>query len=97
MNQADATKLTEYLEKEEWDKAKQLMDGFMKSLSTEDARGEAYLGLASVYMEVNNKLNHRYEQALDDAIATLKDIKSAEKKAKDEVDVARVSNALNKG
>ena len=96
MNQVDAAKLTEFLEKEQWDKAKELLDGYMRSLSTEDAKGEAYLGFAALYMDVNNKVNRRYEQALDDAIATLKDIKSAEKKAKNEVDIARVSNKIAK-
>ncbi|HEY4506097.1 MAG TPA: hypothetical protein VJJ24_01455 [Candidatus Paceibacterota bacterium] len=74
----DTKEIEMLLEAEKWEEARTLLDSYMSRPLTDKEKGEIYTNFAEVYLRVQNDLNKRYEEVLDDAIATAKDINHAE-------------------
>lgn len=92
----DTTKLEQLLTEEKWDEAKKILDQYFQGDLTPEQRGGAYVQLASIYLQVNNRLNRQYEQTLDDALAVLKSINTSEAVAKDTAAVDDAKRQIEK-
>mgnify|MGYP001559641670 CR=1 FL=1 len=78
----DTKEIEILLEAEKWEEARTLLDRYMSRPLSDKEKGEIYTNFAEIYLRVQNDLNKRYEEVLDDAIATAKDINKAEEEFK---------------
>lgn len=74
----DTTEIESLLEAEKWEEARGLLDKYLSRALTEKEKGEIYTNFAQVYLKVQNEINKKYEEVLDNAIATAKDITKSE-------------------
>lgn len=90
----DTKKLEELLAAEKWDEAKVILEDYFKADWPAEDRGAVLANLASIYLEVNNKIGREYERTLDEAILALKEIKSREKKIDDKIKMAKIKSEI---
>jgi hypothetical protein len=86
--------LESHLNAREWDKAKSLLNEYLRSEISDDEKGAIYVAFVTTYLSVMNRINAEYEAALDDAISTIQAVNKKEKEINDQIDLARVKNEI---
>src|SRR3989338_11189095 len=94
MQTLDPKHLESLLEEGKYDEAKKVLEGYFSAELTEEEKGAAYVDFARIYMEVMTKLNKSEEALLDEEIAQLKAINSAEKDAEKHLDLNRLQKEI---
>lgn len=92
----DIQKLESLLDAKKYDEARELINAAVSENLTQEQRGAALAGIASVYVEVSNAINARYKDALEEAVAGIKQLKAAESRANDKVKLAGLRSDLGK-
>ncbi len=59
-------------------------------------KGAAFTGLASMYLDISNKINGQYLQALNEALAGLEALNLGQSKFNDKVRIGEVKESLGK-
>ena len=86
--------LEKLLSEKKTDEAKALIKGIVLEKMTPEEKGESLVNIASMYLDIMNKIDRQYEQALKDALTGLKDLDNRESKAKDEESLRKVRESL---
>ncbi len=98
MKNIDTKNLEQLVEQKKWQEAKKIMEDVFNSAElSEEEKGEIHTKLASVYMQVVNNINRRYEASLDEMISTLKKIDAKESEVNDKIDLAEVRSEIKGG
>ena len=90
----DIKNIESLLAEKKYDEVKAaIIEASSKEFSDEE-RGAALTGLASVYMDISNAINTRYRDALQEAVAGMKDINAAENNASEKAKLVEVRAKL---
>ena len=90
----DTTKLESLLQGKNFEEAKKIIADYFKQTMTSEQRASLQLDLATLYLQVMNKINGRYIDTLKKAVGDLDEIDKAEKKSKDTLNLAEVRSSL---
>jgi hypothetical protein len=94
--ETDIKKLEALLADKKFDEAKAVINSIISAKMTESEKGDALVGMSSVYLDIMNSINAKYESALNDAIAGMRAINKAESKMNDKIRLAEVKESLGK-
>ena len=78
MKALDTDHLVQLLEQGQFDQAKSLIEGFFEPELTKEEKGAALVNLATLYMDFRTKNNERYSEFMQEAIDSLKSLKTSE-------------------
>lgn len=82
------------LEQERYQEAQAYLDQFLaQDLSTTD-KGEVVTETAMEYISLENEINKRYLEALDEIIQTIKEAKKLGKDYSDKIDISALRNKI---
>lgn len=90
----DTTKLEELLKGKNFKEAKQILVDYFNQRMTSEQQASLHLDLATLYLQVMNKINGRYIDSLKSVLGELDDVNKAEKKSKDSLNLAEVRTSL---
>ncbi len=79
LTQFNTVELEALLEKHDFVGAKKIIDEVIDQDLTKEEKGAAYVKLATIYLNMTNKINAQYIQQLDNALALSKKLKLSEK------------------
>jgi len=88
--------LESLLSAEKYDEARKVIQAAVNEKMTDEEKGAALSAIAEVYVDLMNAINTEYRDALKEAISGLKIINTAEDKAKDQAELAKVRGGLGK-
>lgn len=94
MEISDVKNLERLLENGKWDEAKEALDTLLKNDLTDSEKGALLVNFGLVYTEVMGRISQRYLEALEEAEAVLKELNTKEKKAVEDIELARVENKI---
>ncbi len=90
----DLQNLTQLIEEKKFDEARAVISAAVQSDLTDDEKGAALTGLATVYLRMSNAISQKYIDTLKETITALEHLKKAELQAHDTVDLAEVRAGL---
>lgn len=90
----DTTKLEALLEGKNFDEAKKLLSDYFNQTMSSEQQASLHLDLATLYLQVMNKINGRYIGSLQSVLGDLDEINKTEKKAKNSLNLAEVRSSL---
>jgi methanogenic corrinoid protein MtbC1 len=93
-NNSTVETLTTLFKEGKLDEAKTLINSLVQRELTSREKGELYVNFLSMYMDVVNSLNQEYKLFLQQTLASLKDIKKAEKKVEEDIKIEEVRTGL---
>jgi flagellin-specific chaperone FliS len=76
-NNLEMKKLEQLIKEQRFEEAKAILDAFFAKEWTKEEKGEMYVQLMMMYMQITNRLNEEYLQTLDETIATIKEINTS--------------------
>lgn len=88
------TSLKTLLDQGKYDEASKLLDA-MFTPARESTQGDMYVDLATMYLGTMNDINSKYVTSLEDAIATLEEVRAHEKKTVSNLKMKEVRAKLN--
>ncbi len=91
----DINNIESLLAEKKYDEVRAIIQEATSKEFSDEERGATLTGLASVYMDISNAINIRYRDALQEALAGMKDINAAEGKAVENAKLAEVRGKLN--
>lgn len=94
MNNFDYKQLEELLAQSKLAEARAMLEDYFKTQPTPAESGEAYTNLAALYLKIQNDLDEKYLQALDQAIGKLKELAGSQKKAEDQARIVALKRDL---
>ncbi|MEK7185025.1 MAG: hypothetical protein AAB726_00155 [Patescibacteria group bacterium] len=83
------------LSEKKYDEARAIITAALEAKFSPEEKGAALTGMASVYLDISNTINMRYRDALQEAIAGMKKINSAETDISEKIKLAEVRDKLN--
>jgi transcriptional regulator NrdR family protein len=87
-------KLEALLTEKKYDEVHDLIKEIVSTKMTSEEKGAALVNFASVYLELSNTINAHYLDALEEAVAGMKEINTAEAKSNDTIRVAELRETL---
>ena len=90
----DTTKLEALLKGKNFEEAKKILSDYFSENMTSEQQASLHLDLATLYLQVMNKINGRYIASLKSILGDLDDINLTEKKSKDSLNLAEVRSSL---
>ena len=91
----DLQNLGQLIDDKKYDEAKAVISAAVKDDLTDDEKGAALVGLASVYLNMSNNISQQYIDTLKETIDALEKLKKAEIEARDGIDLAEVRAGLD--
>lgn len=91
----DISQLEKLLSEKKYEEAGQLMKLAIGEKMTDLERGDAMVGIISMYIEISNQIDERYLEALEEAIISLKKINKAENEAKDIIKINELKKKID--
>lgn len=95
MDQFNEEQLNQLLSENKLDEAKEMITQVLDRPLTSEEKGAALVTLAAAYIKASNEANKRYEQALDDVLASLKKIDETQSQANDQIDIAATQQQIS--
>ena len=90
----DISQLESLIEADKFDEAKELIASYFKQpLSTEE-RGQAYLDVASTYLDIANHFNKERAELLESSVKALEDLNKKDKSLEDLISLQNIRNKL---
>lgn len=90
----EITKLEKLLAEKNLIEAKKVINGIVSEKMSDLDKGQALVGVASIYLDISNAINENYRATLEEAIAGMKAINSEESKINDKVRVEELKKDL---
>ena len=91
----DTTQIESLLAEKRYAEAKKLIQAEIAQKMADAEKGQALIGLASVYLSVSNAISEQYADALREAVASMKLIRSAQTKDAEKRRVAELKASLS--
>ena len=91
----DPKQIEKLLAEKKYAEVGQIISDAAATPMTSEEKGAAFTGVASVYMDVMNKINIQYRDALKEAIEAMKKLNKAESGLKDKIAAADLREKLN--
>lgn len=90
----DTVQIQHLIEEKNFVEAKKIIDAVIDQKLSPAEKGEIYVKIASIYLEITNKLNRQYIEELDNTIDLLKQVNNSEKSSGEELKLAEVKQNL---
>ncbi len=92
----DIKNIESLLDEGKFDDVKAIINSIANAQFSLREKGEAFVGFASIYMDISNAINTRYRDTLQQAIAGMKELNKAEVSHNEKIKLAEVRGELNK-
>jgi len=90
----DSKNIEDLLAHKKYDEVRAIISASVHQKFSEEEKGAALVGIASIYMDISNSINAAYRDALQEAIDGIKEINKAESKFADKIKLAEVREGL---
>lgn len=94
MKNFDHKQLEELLNQGKLVEARAMLEDFFKAELTPEEEGEAQVSLAALYLKVQNSLDEKYLEALNQSAGRLKELTSTQKGAEDQARIVALKSDL---
>jgi hypothetical protein len=91
----DYEQLFKFIEAGDNESAGKLIDSYLSAEVTAEEKGAMYMAMASAYMEMQNRINERYADILEENTAELKRMDEEEKLLLEDIDLTAARNQIN--
>jgi hypothetical protein len=91
----EITKLEKLLAEKNFTEAKKVIGDIVSAKMSDLDKGQALVGVASIYLDISNAINENYRATLEEAIAGMKALNSEESKVNDKIRVAELKEDLH--
>jgi len=82
---AKEKQLSELLDAQKWDEAKELLDSYLNAPLSLEEKGAAYVAFVTTYLEMVNRVQEQYLAELDNLLEQIKITKREELETVDEL------------
>lgn len=91
----DHNQLEQLLAEGKLSEAKALLEAYFSAQATPEEEGEAYVNLAAIYLKIQNDLDEKYLEVLDEAVEQLTNLSDGRKRISEKVRVAHLKSELS--
>lgn len=92
--QLDFAKLEELLSQRNFAEAKKMVDAVVDQELAPEERGEVYVKIAALYLDITNKINDAYIAQMDQTLDLIQQVTSSERSIDDKLKVAEIQQQL---
>jgi len=93
-NDIDPKNIEDLLAQKKYDEVRAIISASVHQKFSDEEKGAALVGIASIYMDISNSINEAYREALQEAIDGINEINKAESKFADKIKLAEVRDGL---
>lgn len=90
----DPQVLTELIEQKKFVEAKKIIDDVLSEPLTSEQKGEIYVKVASLYLDISNRINKEYLDELNTAVDLLKQTSKDQKGSEEKIKIAEIKENL---
>lgn len=92
--QIDLSQLENLIEAEKFEEARKLLIGYFKQPLSPQERGEAYINVASAYLDIANYFNRQRAELLETSLMALQDLDEQRKQLDNLIDLDKVRKQI---
>jgi len=91
----DIQKIEELLAQKNYDEVRKMITAIVDKKFSDEEKGAALVGLASIYLDISNSIQKDYRDALQEAIAGMQKLNSLDSEVSDKIKLNNVRESLN--